>query len=262
MITLLTDFGNGDGAVASMKGVIKSINPSIELLDISHDITPFSIREGAFVLKRCYSYFPAKTIFLAVIDPSVGSERNAILLVTDQHYFIAPDNGLLSYIAQEHNSHHVYQLTNKEYHLSVVSHTFHGRDLFASVAAHLSLNFIPSRFGEPLKQISTFEMIEAKKINDDIIEGEIIYFDHYGNAITNIKQTHFGNNSLGNIYKLVLNERKLSRLFYFSNCYSDVSYSDGLIYFGSIAYLEVAICQGSFKDQFQCKLGDKIRMIR
>ena len=153
VITLLTDFGTKDHYVASMKGVILSINPRCLPIDITHQVSPHDILEGAFILANAYSFFPRGTIHLAVVDPGVGGLRKPVLLVTQNYYFVGPDNGLFTMITQKESVKQIIELDTQKYHLSKVSTTFHGRDLFAPVAAHLSLGIKPNAFGHKIDSL-------------------------------------------------------------------------------------------------------------
>ena len=138
VITLLTDFGNQDAYVGIMKGVIAGINPFANIVDICHSISPQDIFSGAYLLYTSYKYFPRKTIHVVVVDPGVGSRRNIICVETKNYFFLAPDNGILSFIVQEERLKSIIRVTNSKYFLPSLSSTFHGRDVFAPVAAHLS----------------------------------------------------------------------------------------------------------------------------
>jgi hypothetical protein len=138
MIALLTDFGTADYYVGAMKGVILSINSDVTIVDISHEIEPQNINAASFTLRSCYRNFPPKTIFAAIVDPGVGSDRNAILIETENYRFIAPDNGILSFVFNGTEKSRVFELTNDKFFLPSISRTFHGRDVFAPCAAHLS----------------------------------------------------------------------------------------------------------------------------
>ena len=148
IIALLTDFGTKDYFVGAMKGVILNINENAKIIDITHEIEPQNIRSASFTLRACYKNFPPKTIFVAVVDPGVGSERRAILVETEDYFFIAPDNGLLSFIFNESDDFLVYEITNEKFFNQPVSQTFHGRDIFAPCAAHLSKGVLPAEFGK------------------------------------------------------------------------------------------------------------------
>ncbi|MBI2967192.1 MAG: SAM-dependent chlorinase/fluorinase [Bacteroidetes bacterium] len=186
LIALLTDFGTHDWYVASMKAVIHRINPGCRVTDISHDITPQDISEGAFILWNVYNYFPAKTIFVSVVDPGVGSARRIILLQTDRHLFLAPDNGLLDYVLADTRHYKAYSVENPKLRLKYVSATFHGRDIFAPAAAYLSRGIRLKEFGPQVtlsKPDGIFIEADGKKES----AGRIIYIDRFGNLVTNIR---------------------------------------------------------------------------
>ena len=186
IITLLTDFGTADPFVASMKGVILSINPKATIVDITHEIPPHGIRQAAFVLKSAYRYFPKGTIHVVVVDPGVGGPRKPLLAVTPQAFFIAPDNGVLSYIYHENPSTRVYELTVKRYRLKDYSSTFDGRDLFSPVAAWLSRGVKPTLLGRKITEYMKFPIAEPKRLKDGSLQGQVIHIDRFGNLITNI----------------------------------------------------------------------------
>ena len=186
VITLTTDFGNKDYFVGSVKGVILQINPDIKIVDITHEIPPYSIKNGAFVIYASFRYFPKGSVHLVVVDPGVGSARKPILVVSRSGFFLGPDNGLFSYIYEEDGPCQVYEITEKKFFLPSIGQTFHGRDIFAPVAAWLSTEMESSSFGqlisEPVKFPIPKPMVEKQKVT-----GEVIYIDCYGNLITNIK---------------------------------------------------------------------------
>lgn len=184
-IALLTDFGLKDHYVGTMKGVILKINPTIPLIDISHSVPPGEITHGALLLKASYHYFPKGTVFLTVIDPGVGSKRKAIIVKTEDYTFVAPDNGVLSYALTSESIVSIVELTNPRYFLYPLSHTFHGRDLFAPIAAHASRGVPEERFGSICSDIKELSWPEAE-IMGNTIEGIILIADHFGNLITNI----------------------------------------------------------------------------
>ncbi|MEC4889156.1 MAG: SAM-dependent chlorinase/fluorinase [Nitrospira sp.] len=189
LITLLTDFGERDWFVASMKGVILSINPAARIVDLSHHITPHRIDEAAYCLRSCYRYFPEGTVHVAVVDPGVGSGRRAILVKTARYYFVAPDNGLLTPIFTEEPDAEIWQLENRQYRLESQGATFHGRDVFAPAAAWLSTGLHAGVFGPPVSDPVTIDwpqpMVEGARVR-----GHIVYVDCFGNAISNITSAH------------------------------------------------------------------------
>jgi S-adenosylmethionine hydrolase len=199
IITLTTDFGLTDAYVAAMKGVILGINPEATLVDISHTIKPQNIPQAAFVLSTAYQFFPRKTIHLVVVDPGVGTERRAIILRTPSADFVAPDNGVLSYVLQQCKSvkdnaniqqvelepgMEVVTITKPQFWRSPVSPTFHGRDIFAPVAARLALGFPPIDFGETITSVTMLSLPHPYQAPDGSLVGYILHIDNFGNLIT------------------------------------------------------------------------------
>ncbi|MBI3815323.1 MAG: SAM-dependent chlorinase/fluorinase, partial [Nitrospinae bacterium] len=206
VITLTTDFGLSDPFVGIMKGVMLGINPSVRFIDISHQIEPQNIAHAYYILNFSYKYFPPGTIHLCVVDPGVGSIRRPILVevvgqgFSPATYFVGPDNGIFSFIFKNEPESRVIELTEKRFFLSSVSQTFHGRDIFASVAAHLSTGVNPSEFGKPVNDPVILNIPEPKvfpsfkkrgqgRFEENEIQGEVIYTDRFGNLITNIPAT-------------------------------------------------------------------------
>nr|MBI3614882.1 SAM-dependent chlorinase/fluorinase [Nitrospirota bacterium] len=189
LITLLTDFGLRDYFVASMKGVILNINSQARIVDLSHDVAPQQIDEAAYLLKSSYRYFPDGTVHVAVVDPGVGSTRRALLVSTSRYYFVAPDNGLLSYIFDEELSVEVRVIENKQYRLDSEGATFDGRDFFAPAAAWLTKGQSPGSFGRLTRDYVKLP-IEEPAVAHKVLSGHIVYVDHYGNLISNITPLH------------------------------------------------------------------------
>ncbi len=185
LVTLLTDFGDTDYFVPSMKGVMLGINSQIRTIDLTHDIPPHGIEQAAFFLKSCYEYYPDGTIHVIVVDPDVGSERRALLVSTARYFFIAPDNGVLSYIFKEETSVEVRTIENKQYRLDSAGATFDGRDLFAPSAAWLTKGQSPGSYGRLIYDFITLPE-DPPKMDQNVLRGRIMYIDHFGNAITNI----------------------------------------------------------------------------
>jgi S-adenosylmethionine hydrolase len=170
-----------------MKGVILSINPAVSFVDLSHDVPPQDIVAGALILRSAVTFFPPGTIHIAVVDPGVGSTRRALLIETHNAFFIGPDNGLLSLAAPAETIVRVIHLTEAEYFLATRSHTFHGRDIFAPVAAHVSLGKAPEQFGPALTTPERLTLPEVERSETGLI-GRVLYIDHFGNLITNITE--------------------------------------------------------------------------
>lgn len=188
IIALLTDFGTRDGFVGIMKGVILTINPSVHLVDISHEVLPQDILTGALILRSAVAFFPPGTVHVAVVDPGVGSQRRAILVETRNAFLVGPDNGLLSLAAPAEALVRIVHLTNTQYFLSPLSHTFHGRDVFASVAAHVSLGVSPETFGPIVTTMEQLSLPHLERTDSQLI-GRVMTIDHFGNLITNITET-------------------------------------------------------------------------
>jgi len=186
IITLLTDFGNRDSFVAQMKGVILGIQPKAQIVDITHEVPPFGIRDAAYVLRSACRYFPKGTIHVVVVDPGVGGKRRTLLAVNRLGRFLAPDNGVLSYIYHDHPSSEVYQLTPEKYRLKTYSATFDGRDLFSPVAARLSKGLAPSKLGRRIADYVSFPVPDPKQWKDGSLQGQVVHMDSFGNLITNI----------------------------------------------------------------------------
>jgi len=251
IITLTTDFGLDDPYVAAMKGVILSINPRVTVVDICHTIKPQNIAQAAFILSTTYHYFPEGSIHVVVVDPGVGTERGALLLVTPSAFFLAPDNGVLSYIVEEADELGAIALTNPHFWLSPVSTTFHGRDIFAPVAAHLSLGVPPHEFGDPIPSIFTFPIPRPRAGEDGILVGHILHIDRFGNLITDINRDDLPRGRLfievcGHIID------GLSQ-----------SYAEGeelLAIIGSSERLEVSIKNSSAARFLKAKMGDEVKV--
>lgn len=185
IVTLTTDYGARDAFAASIKGVILKINPQAQIIDLSNDITPQDIWEGAFTLRSAYSYFPKGTVHLAVVDPGVGSGRRPIIVVTESYYFVGPDNGIFSLVYQEAERIRVHHITSNHYFLPNPGPTFHGRDIFAPVAGWLAKGIPSGNFGEELTEYTKLN-IPAPKISGNVIDGHVVHIDRFGNIITNI----------------------------------------------------------------------------
>ena len=189
LITLLTDFGDRDWFVASMKGVILTINPHATVVDLSHHVPPYSVEDAAYLLRSCYRYFPEGTVHVAVVDPGVGSMRRPLIAQSDHSFFLAPDNGLLTPILAEDSEMEVREIENVEYRLTSPGRTFDGRDLFAPAAAWLSRQQPFASFGRPIDDYKTFT-ISKPKWKAKALVGEIVHVDRFGNLISNLTPHH------------------------------------------------------------------------
>lgn len=185
LVTLLTDFGDVDYFVPSMKGVMLGINSQLRMVDLTHHIPSYGVEQAAFFLKSCYQYFPDGTVHVVVVDPGVGSSRRAILASTSRHFFLAPDNGVLSHVLQEETSVEVRSIENKQYRLDSAGATFDGRDLFAPSAAWLTKGQAPGSYGRLIRDYVSLPSVPPH-MQQQSLHGRIVYIDHFGNAMTNI----------------------------------------------------------------------------
>ncbi len=255
VITLITDFGSQDGYVGVVKGVITKINPSVNIIDISNNIESQNIFQAAYVLYSSYAYFPKGTIHV-VVDPGVGSKRKVLCLKTKDYLFIAPDNGVLSFIAAREESPSIREVTNKKIFLPEISDTFHGRDIFAPTAAHLSKGFSYKDLGKRVGKVKEIDLPKPIRSPGGMLKGEIIYVDGFGNLITNINRDMIGRlREKSENLVIVVGRRKLNKI---SNSYADVGVGDVVAILGSSGYLEISVNHGSARDVLNLKKGDKL----
>jgi len=251
-ITLLTDFGVRDGFVGTMKGVITGINPTARMIDLSHDIPPQDIDAAAFVLAASFQYFSENTIHVVVVDPSVGSDRNIILASAGGYWFLASDNGVLTLALRQAGRARYWRVSNREYFLPDVSRTFHGRDIFAPVAAHLSMGIPPEEIGVPVNTLIRKAYPAPRRVKNGI-RGRVQYIDHFGNAITNIEPRHLG---------LSVKKRRIvigdAEIVGISQSYAAVASGQLLAIFGSSGFLEIAVNSGSALDILSLEVGTPV----
>lgn len=253
IITLLSDFGLADSFVGAMKGVILSINPRATMVDLTHEIGPQHVRAGALTLLAAYSYYPAGTIHLAVVDPGVGTARRALVCQTRHCFFVGPDNGLLSPSVERDGLLGAYELTEQRYRLENPSHTFHARDIFAPAAAHLSLGIAPDRFGPRVDDPVPLRLPRAEHCGLRV-EGEIIHVDRFGNLITNISQQDLAAwppESLhlwgGGLHLVGLRRT-----------YGDAAPGEPLMVLGSLGFLEIAVNGGNAATELGLSIRDRV----
>jgi S-adenosylmethionine hydrolase len=253
MITLLSDFGLAGPYVAAMKGVILSLNPDARIVDISHDIGPQAVDEAAYVLHQAYPFFPRGTIHVCVVDPGVGGHRAVLAVQAAGHVFLAPDNGILKYVYQEDPGFRAYQVVQPEFRRGKVSGTFHGRDIFAPAAGHLSLGVTPESLGpmwkEPVKR-----PVPELRIESGRAYGEIVFFDRFGNAVTNIPRAVFPARA-----RAVFQVRGIS-INGIKNTYSAAKPGEFAAVFGSGDTIEIAIHGDNARKQGSLKIGDPVQV--
>lgn len=257
IITLTTDFGYKDPLSGIVKGVILGINPAVNIVDITHGISKYNVREAALTIGISYRQFPPRTIHIVVADPGVGSERRPILVNTENYYFIGPDNGVFSIVYNENKRCEVLHLTAEHYFVRDRGVTFHGRDIFAPVAAWLSKGIIISNFGERITNYVEIPFPGPSMPTKATLEGEVINIDHFGNAITNIRARDL--NLLRNAeskgpLRIVSKGRWVPLKTYYSQATDKGLYA--LI--NSMDYLELFVYKGDASSEFDIKVGDKV----
>ena len=256
IVTLLTDFGTKDPYVASMKGVILGINSGCTLIDISHEVSPHDIREGALILANAYSTFPKGTIHLAVVDPGVGSARKAILLVTKNYFFVGPDNGLLSLAAEKDKVKKAIVLSNRSFFRSSVSTTFHGRDVFAPIAGHLSAGKKSELFGRNIRFWTKLDFGKAQIVKGDLT-GEIAHIDTFGNIVTNVSQQDLNHFAKKRAIVISIGKREIRGL---KKSYWEARKGELLALIGSGDFLEISVREGDAQKALKSRQGDKVRI--
>ncbi|NLW49619.1 MAG: SAM-dependent chlorinase/fluorinase [Candidatus Brocadiaceae bacterium] len=259
-IVLLTDFGYKDSYVGIMKGVMRRICREADILDLSHNIMPQDVAEAAFVLSSAYRYFPDDAIFVCVVDPGVGSERAVLCMRKGGQTFLAPDNGLLSIIAEATGYQELREVTETQYFLKERSATFHGRDVFAPVAAHLAEGVEPQKLGPARKALESLHLPRPVRCADGSLRGEIIYIDHFGNLITNIRRATLDRSFGGPPEQLQLRVKR--RLVPgIRSTYADGADGELLALVGSSGHLEVAVNGGSAARMLGCEKGDSVSLM-
>ncbi|MYB94248.1 SAM-dependent chlorinase/fluorinase [Candidatus Poribacteria bacterium] len=261
LITLTTDFGTSDAYVGIMKGVILGINPDVQVVDVTHAIAPQDIYAAALSIHSAHRYFPEGTIHTIVVDPSVGSDRRAVICQTDRAFFVCPDNGILTYLLHEIENAdgqliNAVAIQNKAYYLPEVSNTFHGRDIFAPVAAHLSLGVPLANIGPPVEDLVQLP-IPIHEVSGNTIIGQIVKIDRFGNAITNISESVLA--GIGSTYEIRVGSTRLMRL---NRAYAESGIGKPLAIIGSFGLLEIAINGGSAEVSLGLKWGDAVEIQR
>jgi S-adenosyl-L-methionine hydrolase (adenosine-forming) len=256
VITLLTDFGARDAYVGIMKGVMLGIHPGAQLVDITHAVPPQAVRLGALLLRSAVDYFPPGTVHLAVVDPGVGSARDPILVVTERAVLVGPDNGLLAPSASALGLRAVHRLERDEFFRNPLSQTFHGRDIFAPVAAHLAEGTPPAAFGSERPGLQPLDLPEPR-VEPGAVHGEVVYVDHFGNLITNISAATlhaFRPHRLS----VRIEHTMMSPL---ASTYAAAPPGTPLTLIGSWGMLEVAVRDGSAAEQLRAGLATRVTVL-
>ncbi len=243
IITFTTDFGLTDHYVGTMKGVIYGINPDARIVDICNSVQSFDVLDGALSIAQAYNYFPSDTIHLVVVDPGVGSSRRPLLVTADKHIFVAPDNGVLSFVYERSEAISARHITSEHYFLQPVSSTFHGRDIFAAVAAWVSKGVQVAKFGEEITDYVHYSAPKPKTVNDKLVKGIVLKVDKFGNLITNITPKDlpqiFGEQPP--TFKILVGKHEISKM---KSSYADGSPGEIFGILDSLGYLEIATNRG------------------
>jgi S-adenosylmethionine hydrolase len=257
VIALLTDFGPADYFVAAVKGVILAASPKARIVDITHEVPPHDIEAAAFTLLAACSSFSTGTVFMAVVDPGVGSSRRPIMIQANNQFFVGPDNGIFSYVCDRYAVTEIVHLTNAKYFRDPVSATFNGRDIFAPVAAALSTGVKPSRFGEKVADYVRLKPLRAEASLNGAIVGRILHIDRFGNCVTNITPAELTPEMIAAGAKIRV-KRKLVKSFrnYFAE---EIGGKDRLFaIWGSAGFLEIAASQESAAQVLNASRGDEV----
>ncbi len=255
IITLTTDFGSSDLYVGIMKGVILNINPDVHIVDITHAIPPQDIRAAAFIIDAAYRYFPPDTIHVIVVDPGVGSSRQAIVCQTETASFVCPDNGILSHIfCCGETAYRAVAVDNSAYCLPQISHTFHGRDIFAPVAAHLSKGIPLNELGQPINDPVRFPILTPQVTEKELI-GQVIWIDQFGNLITNISHEMLESFVMQRDFAITAKNVEIHGL---NRSYAESAVGAFLAIVGSFGRLEISINQGNASRVLRLQRGDRV----
>lgn len=259
VISLTTDFGTADHYVGTMKAVILGIAPGARIVDISHHVPPFEVTDGAYVIAQAARYFPRESIHVVVVDPGVGSARRPILAEAGGQFFVAPDNGVLSMIFETlpPSTEKVRHITAERYFLQPLSHTFHGRDIFAPVAAHLAAGVPASRFGKCIRDHLRLDFFRPRRTGKRVWTGLVLHVDRFGNLITNFHLDEFPGVPT-RPFELNIGLEKLSRL---ALNFADAQPGELVVIGGSSGYLEVVVNQASAAKRLSCGAGSPAELI-
>lgn len=253
-IALLTDYGLQDAYVGLLKGALLSVNPQARIVDLTHEVPPQDVREGSRFLAAALPYFPDGTIFVAVVDPGVGTDRAIVGLETDRHFVLAPDNGLAGFLAS--GARRIVRIQESKYFLKPVSRTFHGRDIFAPVAGHLSRGIDLAKFGPLVKRIVAFDDAAPSVAADGALRGEVVSIDRFGNLITNIPGDLMRD---ARRVRITVGRRVVRSL---SRSYADVRKGHLLALIGSTGHLEISVNQGNARRVSGVRKGDRVLVTR
>lgn len=259
IITLTTDFGLNDHFVGTMKGVILNIVPDAEIVDICHTVQAFDILDGALALAHAYPYFPAGTVHLVVVDPGVGSARRPIVASSEEYNFVAPDNGVLSLMYAREERLSVRHVTSDHYFLQPLSNTFHGRDIFAPVAAYLAKGVVHDKFGDEISDYVRFNAPRPKQVDAKTLRGVVLKVDRFGNLITNFTPDDLPGlfQAPAPVFKIAISKKEITSL---RTNYADGVPGEVFAILGSMGYLEIAANRGTAAQLVGANKGTEVNI--
>ncbi|MGD0417724.1 MAG: SAM-dependent chlorinase/fluorinase [Terriglobales bacterium] len=261
IITITSDFGLNDHFIGAMKGVILEIAPEAQIIDISHAVQPFDILDGALTISQAYSYFPAGTVHMVIVDPGVGTTRRPVLMVGERHMFVAPDNGVLSLIYDREERISVRHVTAEHYFLQPRSNTFHARDIFSPVAAYLAKGVEPDRFGDEITDYVRFGAPRPKPVDERTLRGVVLKVDRFGNLITNITPQDAPQlfEATPPVFKIAIGTKAQATRM----CASYAEGGPGEVFgiLGSMGFLEVASNRGSAYQLLGAGKGSEVNVV-
>jgi S-adenosylmethionine hydrolase len=244
-----------------MKGVIYNINDEVNIVDVTHEVAPYGIREAAVLIGQNYEYFPLGTIHVCVVDPGVGSERRPVIVSNGSYLFVGPDNGLFTQVYSRSEKVEVFHVTSDEYFIKRESSTFHGRDVFAPVAAWLSRGKAVTEFGERIHDYVRIDIPEPERSGKDTLQGEILYFDHFGNAITNIRKREM-ENVIGLFDFSEISVQWRGKRIALKRFYAEVRDTDLHAVINSSGFLELFVNRRDASKEFGLRIGEKVIVSR
>lgn len=260
IITLTSDFGLNDHFIGTMKGVILDIVPDAEIVDICHSVQAFDVLDGALTISQAYTYFPPATVHVVVVDPGVGTSRRPIIATSERHHFVAPDNGVLSLIYAREERMRVVHVTSEHYFLQPLSNTFHGRDIFAPVAAYLAKGVENEKFGEEISDFVRFNAPRPKLVDGHTLRGVILKVDRFGNLITNFTAQEapalFSEQSPA--FKMVVGKREITEL---KTAYGEGAPGEMFAILGSMGYIEIAANRGAAAQMLGVGKGSEVNLV-
>lgn len=257
IVTLLTDYGTKEHFVGAMKGVLLEINPQVDIIDISHEIASHDILEGAFTLSCYHNYFPHHTIHIAVVDPGVGTRRRPIIVSTENYTYIAPDNGLLSFVYETEPISRVIHITAEHFFHKPVSRTFHGRDIFAPVAAWISKGIELVQFGEEITDYVKLSTPKVRIVDAKLVQGVVLHIDKFGNVVTNFTERNIPHAETDELLfeKFIVANREITEK---KEAYEEGSPKEVFVILGSSGYYEIVTSRGSAAALLGVRRGSEV----